>query len=212
MPGSDAAFRLEGKVWFMDSTVANRRANPKAGYVNYRSDSWPARDHKRLHGAASVRSATRLTGVRIRRCTGSRPARRMAQQLGVNQAGEIDMKERRAVVRHKSLLQGRIYLNHRRSSIDCTIREATRSGGRLKCSELAALPDAFEIYVPSRDQYFQAKAVWHKGKYVGVIWETEDILDPAAATCRSADPLSDRVAKLEHDVATLRKRLNALRD
>ena len=96
--------------------------------------------------------------------------------------------------------------------MDCIIREATRSGGRLECSESATLPNAFEIYVPSRDRYFQAKAVWHKGNSVGVIWEAEDILHPAAETCRSADPLSERVAKLEHDVATLRKRLNALRD
>ena len=125
---------------------------------------------------------------------------------------EIDMKEHRAVVRHKSFLQGRIYFNHRRSSMDCIIREATRSGGRLECPELAALPDAFEIYVPSRDQYFQAKAVWHKGNNVGVSWEAEDILHAAAETCRSDDPLSDRVARLEHDVATLRKRLNALQD
>ena len=121
------------------------------------------------------------------------------------------MRERRAIVRQKSLLQARIYLNHRRSSIDCVLRDATKAGGRLKLHESTALPKFFEIYVPSKDRYLQARAVWHKGHYVGVSWEEEGEVDPtAAAPNRSVELLRGRIVKLEHDVATLRKRLNLL--
>ena len=124
------------------------------------------------------------------------------------------MRERRRIVRQKSLLQAQIYLNHGRSSIDCVLREATEIGGRLKLHESTALPKFFEIYVPSKDRYLQARAVWHKGQYVGVSWEEEgeEVVDPTAAVPpnRSVELLRGRIVKLEHDVATLRRRLNLL--
>ena len=124
------------------------------------------------------------------------------------------MSERRAIVRQKSLLQARIYLNHRRSSIDCVLRDATKSGGRLKLPESTALPKFFEIYVPSKDRYLQARAVWHRGHYVGVSWEEEGEVDPTAAAQpnQSVELLRGRIVKLEHDVAMLRRRVNLLLD
>jgi hypothetical protein len=120
------------------------------------------------------------------------------------------MRERRGIVRQKSLLQARIYLNHRRSSIDCVLRDATKAGGRLKLHESTALPKFFEIYVPSKDRYLQARTVWHRGHYVGVSWEEEELDPTAAAPNRSVELLRGRIVKLEHDVATLRRRLNLL--
>ena len=35
------------------------------------------------------------------------------------------MSERRVATRSKSLLQGRVYYNNRRSSVDCVIRDIT---------------------------------------------------------------------------------------
>jgi hypothetical protein len=118
--------------------------------------------------------------------------------------------ERRAAVRHKSFIQGRIYFNHRRSSMDCVIREFTDIGARLEFSDVAALPDTFEVYVPSKDRYFRAQAVWHKGNNIGVMWMPEGSTHPVPESFYSADPIADRVARLEHEMATLRKRLDAL--
>jgi hypothetical protein len=119
-------------------------------------------------------------------------------------------KERRAALRHKSFIQGRIYFNHRRSSMDCIIREFTDIGARLEFSDVAALPDIFEVYVPSKDRYFQARAVWHRGNTIGVSWMPEVSSDPAPESFHTVDPIADRVMRLEHEVATLRKRLDAL--
>lgn len=120
------------------------------------------------------------------------------------------MLERRAALRHKSFIQGRIYFNHRRSSMDCVIREFTDIGARLEFSDIAALPDAFEVYVPSKDRYFQAQAVWHKGNDIGVAWVPEESVHLVPESLRSADPIGDRMSRLEHEVAMLRKRLDNL--
>ena len=40
------------------------------------------------------------------------------------------MKERRSSARQKSFLQGRIYFNNRRSSVDCLIRDYSETGAR----------------------------------------------------------------------------------
>jgi hypothetical protein len=120
------------------------------------------------------------------------------------------MKERRANVRQKSFIQGRIQFNHRRSSVDCVIRDFTRDGARLEVPDHAVIPDFFEVHVPSKDQQFQARVVWRKANAIGIAWVTDDLLHPAAESARSGDPLADRVAKLEHEVAVLRKRLEVM--
>lgn len=120
------------------------------------------------------------------------------------------MPERRAALRHKSFIKGRIYFNNRRSSMDCVIREFTDIGARLEFSDIAAMPDAFEVYVPSKDRYFQARAVWHKGSDIGVAWVPEESTYLVPESFRSADPIGDRLSRLEHEVATLRKRLDNL--
>jgi hypothetical protein len=120
------------------------------------------------------------------------------------------MIERRAVVRHKSFMQGRVYFNRRQSSVDCIIREFTKIGARLHFPDLAALPDVFEIYVPSKDEYFQARAVWHKGSDVGIAWTPEGPPDAPSNGYGSAGAIGERLAKLEHEVAALHKRLEAM--
>jgi hypothetical protein len=118
------------------------------------------------------------------------------------------MKERRSIARHKSFIQGRVYFNHRQSSTDCTIRDFTDTGARLQFPETTALPDAFEVYVPSKEEYFLAHVVWHKAGDIGVAWSPEGV--KATHSFRSTDPIADRLAKLEHEVAVLRKRMDAI--
>jgi hypothetical protein len=126
------------------------------------------------------------------------------------QADEFNMIEHRAIVRQKSFMQGRVFFNHRHSSMDCTIRDFTKSGGRLQFSEVVALPDAFEIYIPAKDSYFQTRVVWHVGNEVGVAWAPEGPSNSSHGAHHSADSVGDRLAKLEHEVVLLRKRLEVM--
>lgn len=121
------------------------------------------------------------------------------------------MIERRAIVRHKTFIRGRIYFNNRLSSMDCIVRDFTSHGGRLEFSETIPLPDVFEIYMPNKDEYFHARVEWRKGNHIGVSWSSERTLKAQAENGgRIEHPIADRLAKLEHEVAVLQKRLDAL--
>jgi hypothetical protein len=120
------------------------------------------------------------------------------------------VNERRAIVRQKSFMQGRVFFNRRQSSMDCLIRDFTKVGAHLHFPGTAALPDAFEIYVPSKDEYFRARAIWHNGSDVGIAWMPENPSVAPPASYQSADPIGDRLAKVEHEIAVLHKRLDAL--
>ncbi|MGP0090654.1 MAG: hypothetical protein ACLPKB_11950 [Xanthobacteraceae bacterium] len=100
--------------------------------------------------------------------------------------------------------------NHRRLSKECIIREFSHIGARLEFTAPAALPDTFEVHIPSKNEFFQARATWHKGNDVGIAWTNEDAPHSPLESNKSADPLGDRVTRLEHDVAMIRKRLDAL--
>jgi len=120
------------------------------------------------------------------------------------------MIERRSQVRHKTFIQGRIYFNNRLASMDCIIRDITDNGSRLEFSENVTLPENFELYIPNKDAYFKAHVKWRKGSNIGISWRPEQLPNPRIEDSRTESPIADRVAKLEHDVALLQKRLDAL--
>jgi len=122
------------------------------------------------------------------------------------------MIERRALVRHKTLIKGRIYFNNRLSSMDCIVRDVTANGARLECSENVTLPDLFELYVPNRDEYFHARVTWRKSGNLGVTWTAEQTAKQRAEQGGSEKHVADRLAKIEHDIAVLKKRLDALQE
>jgi hypothetical protein len=120
------------------------------------------------------------------------------------------MKERRAVSRQKSFLQGRIYFNHRRSSFDCLIRDYSEQGARLKFSEAANIPDAIELYIPNKEEVHRARVEWRTGNEMGVSFG-EEIHSPSIAPEAAQGDLPTRVQRLEAEVAALRRIVNDLR-
>ncbi len=114
------------------------------------------------------------------------------------------------MVRHKTLFKGRIYFNNRPASMDCIVRDVTANGARLEFSENVTLPELFELYLPNKDEYFRAPVIWRRGSQLGISWKPDDSNERAE---QGADnPVTDRLAKLEHAVAVLQKRLDALQD
>jgi PilZ domain-containing protein len=114
------------------------------------------------------------------------------------------MIERRALVRHKTFIKGRIYFNNRLSSLDCIVRDVSDGGARLQVPESVALPDAFELYLPSKDEHYRAQTHWRKGDQIGVSWAPE-------SAAHSEHSLTERVARLEQEVADLQRRFDNLR-
>jgi hypothetical protein len=122
------------------------------------------------------------------------------------------MIERRALVRHKTFIKGRIYFNNRLSSVDCIVRDMTEKGARLQVPESVAVPDAFDLHLPNKDEHFRAQAQWRKGDQLGVSWTAENAFGPRAeGGGQSERSLLDRVARLEQEVAALQRRFENMR-
>ena len=118
------------------------------------------------------------------------------------------MKDRRTILRHKTFIQGRIYYNNRLSTIDCIVRDIGENGGRLEVPETVGLPDVFELYLPTKDEYFHATVEWRKGNSVGISWTSAPPSGPGAVQDETQNSFADRLAKLEREVASLKKRLD----
>ncbi|HEX6215150.1 MAG TPA: PilZ domain-containing protein [Vicinamibacterales bacterium] len=126
------------------------------------------------------------------------------------------MAERRHAARQKSFLRGCIYFNNRRSAIDCLIRDISEHGARLRFSDSISIPDSFELHIPQKDQTLRAVARWRHGMDVGVTFPdvARAPATPATSTTAAAPDLAaltDRVQKLEAEVAEMRRLLRRLR-
>jgi hypothetical protein len=125
------------------------------------------------------------------------------------------MDERRHTPRHRTFLQGRVYYNNRRQSADCIIRELTDDGARLSFTDPVALPHAFELHIPNRDQTIRVEIAWNHGTDVGVSFGR---VEPhAAATVApgmhaglTEHSLQERVDRLEKELGALRRRISEI--
>jgi hypothetical protein len=120
------------------------------------------------------------------------------------------MIERRTLVRHKTFIKGRIYFNNRLSTLDCIVRDVTERGARLQVAESVALPDAFELHLPNKDEHFLARAQWRRGDQIGVSWTPDPAFKQKVEGGHGEHALAERVARLEQEVAALQRRFDSL--
>ena len=71
----------------------------------------------------------------------------------------------RAAPRRKTLKSGRVVINGR-STIDCTVRNLSRSGAKLEVTSVVGIPDAFQLQVDGQTQ--TCRVVWRRLKELGV--------------------------------------------
>src|SRR6185295_18868105 len=111
------------------------------------------------------------------------------------------MRDRRISTRQKSFLQGRIYFNNRRSSVDCLVRDVSEQGAKLVFSDAVSVPDVVELYLSNKEEVRRAKVQWRRGHEMGVGFGFDDPAD-ADAIAASTD-LFGRVLKLEAECTSL---------
>lgn len=119
------------------------------------------------------------------------------------------MSERRSGSRQKSFLQGRIFFNNRRTSVDCLIRDFSESGAKLKFHSMISIPDVVELFIPVKEETRRAKIVWRNADEVGVSFNFDEASPSLAPGIPQAD-WSARIQKLEHDLALLQRKFNEL--
>jgi hypothetical protein len=117
------------------------------------------------------------------------------------------MSERRNSARQKSFLQGRIYFNHKRSAIDCLVRDISHDGARLIFSQTGTIPDVIDLYIPQKEQTLRAWVQWRSSGEVGVAFKA------AQAPAREPDDadLYARVQQLEGELAALKRLVKKLK-
>ncbi len=124
-------------------------------------------------------------------------------------SAEVRTTERRRIPRQKSFLRGMIYFNNRRSVADCLIRDISPYGARLIFSDAVTTPDVLDLYIPQKEQTLRAQVIWRIGHEVGVAFPQAAAAEPAAATQGTGD-VAERVARLEAEVALLKRALKKL--
>jgi hypothetical protein len=119
--------------------------------------------------------------------------------------------ERRVRVRQRSFLQGRLYFNNRRSSLDCLVRDISGTGAKLKVSDSVAIPEIVELHIPNKDETYRARVQWRTGFEIGVTFDSDQEAPPIVPGAPPAD-LSERVRRLEAEVASLHRKVNELQN
>ncbi len=119
------------------------------------------------------------------------------------------MRERRLSTRQKSFLQGRIFYNNRRASVDCLVRDVSDQGAKLVFSDTVTLPDVFELYLSNKEEVRRAKTQWRRCDEIGVTFKFDDPINMDAVGV-STD-LFGRVLRLESECAALRRAMKELR-
>jgi hypothetical protein len=119
------------------------------------------------------------------------------------------MNERRSGSRKRSFLQGRIFYNHRRNSIDCLVRDLSAQGARLKFPGAVATPDVVELHIPNKDETFRATVQWRAADEMGVVFGINEDA-PALVPGAPASDLPARLQKLEHDFGVLQRKVNEM--
>jgi hypothetical protein len=121
--------------------------------------------------------------------------------------------ERRRIARNKSFLRGMIYFNNRRNVVDCLIRDISPYGARLIFSDAVTTPDVLELYIPQKEQTLRIQVIWRHGQEVGVAFPHAAQVEPVAETGEpgSSPALAERVARLEMEIAGLKRILKKMK-
>src|SRR5262245_57184051 len=112
--------------------------------------------------------------------------------------------ERRRSARQKSFLRGMVHSPDRRSALDCLIRDISPYGARLSFSAAVQTPDVVDLYIPQKEQTLRAHVIWRHGQELGVAFAQAQHVEPVAAAAEAGD-LAERVARLELEIAALKR-------
>jgi hypothetical protein len=111
----------------------------------------------------------------------------------------------RSTPRIRTLLRARVEYNGGATTVECTVRDLSDAGARLQIPESVVLPPNFTLFVPKHGRRYTAVLRWLRQGFAGVEFQNEN---SSAASDGDGD---SRVAKLEAEVARLRRVIEAIR-
>lgn len=81
------------------------------------------------------------------------------------------MQEQRQTPRKNSFVGGQVMFGDGKPSLFCLVRDISDQGAKLEVSDVASVPEAFDLRVNGRDGVFRAKVIWRSDKALGVAFE-----------------------------------------
>jgi hypothetical protein len=82
-------------------------------------------------------------------------------------ASNVD-NEARIAPRRRTLKSGKVAYNDRHVTIECTLRDMSATGARLRVSGSVTAPDTFELLIPLDGLEANCQVVWRSGADLGV--------------------------------------------
>ena len=119
------------------------------------------------------------------------------------------MVEARRAERVRSFLRARIIFNNHSTTIDCVIKNISRSGAKIDLGNSMSIPETFDLEVPQKGRTFRARLSWRNETSIGVAF----VDDEPAGRDRArgeVERLKQENRTLRLSVAQLTKRLEQL--
>jgi hypothetical protein len=85
------------------------------------------------------------------------------------------MQERRKRARSRTFLGGVIAFNHRKSTMDCLVRNISDVGAKISFTNTATVPDEFDLTIKQKGRSLFARIVWRHADEAGVIFLNENV-------------------------------------
>ena len=96
--------------------------------------------------------------------------------------------ESRAEHRSRTLKRGQVRIDGGKSLIDCTIRDLTETGAKLRFETVFPLPAQFELFIVDAKAIWPARSAWQKANEAGVEFFLTETPTDIPATIPAAIP------------------------
>jgi two-component system cell cycle response regulator len=96
-----------------------------------------------------------------------RPQQSASSRLAAHD-GHIPATERRTSPRVKVLKKGKLILPNNISVFDCTIRDVSETGARLRCEQTGLLPNELQLMFHAIREVRYVRVVWRRNGELGV--------------------------------------------
>jgi hypothetical protein len=108
--------------------------------------------------------------------------------------------DRRRTARRRVCLGGRVRVAAFLPELDCTVRDVSLDGARIRVDAETILPDCFDLFIPCRNETRRVFVAWRSGAAVGLGFDVTQAASAPEAVAR-------RLAASETEVARLRAAL-----
>ena len=159
-------------------------------------EAWGLALSRMLHSRPSLTTILHVLRILVR--VAERPAAGKASGL---------MDEQRGTPRQKSLLRGVVYFDGSPCAVECTVREMSDAGARLKFDTIPLPADSFQLDIPIRGQKLRAFVKWQRDDEMGVSFaqaeEAAALPGVGMVPADTTEELAARVLHLENEIAAL---------